>query len=392
MNLAFSDEQNELRRTVRDFLDKNSPETEVRRLMETAEGYDPDVWHQLAAELGIAGLAVPEEYGGAGCGFVELGIVLEEAGRALLCAPLLSTVVLTASTLLELGDEGACADYLPGIADGTTLATLALTESTGRWDDPDAVTCTASPGGGAGTGAGSGAGGWTVTGSKSFVPDGQTAALLLVVARTDAGLSVFAVAADAPGVRREPRATLDQTRRQADLTFTAAPARLLGTDGTAWPALQRVLDLAAIAVATEQVGAASRVLDMAVDYAKTRVQFGRPIGAFQAIKHKLADLHLAVESARSAAYHGMWAAAESPLELPAAASLAKACCGDAFVTAATENIQVHGGIGFTWEHPAHLYLKRAHSSRQLFGNAAQHRQRLAQVLLAELPEQPALPA
>ncbi|OAA27927.1 acyl-CoA dehydrogenase [Frankia sp. EI5c] len=375
MDLAFSAEQNELRRTVRDFLDRTSPESEVRRLMETSDGYDPGVWRRFAGELGIAGLAVPEQYGGAGCGFVELGIVLEEAGRSLLCAPLLSTVVLAVSALLGVDDEAARADLLPGLAAGEMTATLALTDASGRWDDPDAITCTATRT----------AGGWALSGEKAFVLDGQTASLLLVAARTEAGLSLFAVAAGpgAPGLIRAPRATLDQTRRLADLTFDATPARLLGEDGAAWPALARVGDLAAVAVAAEQAGGAARVLDQAVDYAKTRVQFGRPIGAFQAVKHKLADLHLGVESARSAAYHALWAADGDPAGLPAAASLAKACCGDVYVHAATENIQVHGGIGFTWEHPAHLYLKRAHSSRQLFGHAAHHRQRLAQLLITE---------
>jgi acyl-CoA dehydrogenase len=374
VNLAFTQEQIELRRTVRDFLDETSSESEVRRLMETRDGYDADTWKQLAGDLGVAGLAVPAEYGGAGCGFVELGVVLEEAGRSLLCAPLLSTAVLAASTLLALDDEQARADYLPGIAAGTTVATLALTEPAARFDDPAGVQATATRG----------AGGWRLSGTKAQVLDGHSATLLLVAARTDAGIGVFAVEGDAPGVRRELRATLDQTRRQADLTFTAAPARLLGED--TWPALARVLDLAAVAAATEQVGGAARVLDMAVGYARTRVQFSRPIGAFQAVKHKLANMHLEVETARSAAYYGLWAAADSLPDLPLAASLAKACCGDAFVSAAAENIQVHGGIGFTWEHPAHLYFKRAHSSRQLFGHAAHHRQRLARLVLAAQPD------
>jgi acyl-CoA dehydrogenase len=375
LDLAVTDEQNELRRTVRDFLDKNSPESEVRRLMQTPAGYDAGVWHQLAAEIGVAGLAVPEEYGGAGYGFAELGIVLEEAGRSLLCAPVLSTVVLAASALLTLGDTTACADYLPGLAEGTTVATVALPERSARDGDLDAAPVTAARH----------AHGWTVSGTTSHVLDGHTAALLLVAARTEAGVSLFAVDGDAPGVRRVPRATLDQTRRQADLTFADAPARLLGEQGAAAPALRRVLDLAAVAVAVEQTGGASRALEMAVDYAKIRVQFGKPIGSFQGLKHKLADLHLGVEQARSAAYYARWAAAGSPDELPAAASLAKACCGDAYVTAAGENIQVHGGIGFTWEHPAHLYFKRAHSSRQLFGSPAWHRQRLAGLLLAAHP-------
>ena len=376
MNFAFTEEQNELRRTVRDFLDKTSPEAEVRRLMDTVEGYDPDTWRQLASDLGVAGLAVPEQYGGAGYGFVELGILLEEAGRALLCAPVLSTVVLAASTLLGLGDDEACREYLPGIAAGTTVATLALTEPSGRWDAAG-VTTTATLG----------ARGWLLDGTKSFVLDGHSASLVLVAARTDAGISVFAVDAGAAGLRSEPEVALDQTRKQASVTFAATPARLLGEQGQAWPTLARVLDLAAVAVAAEQVGGAARVLDMAVGYAKTRIQFGRPIGSFQAVKHKLADMHVDVESARSAAYFGLWTATENSADLPEAASLAKACCGDAFVKAATENIQIHGGIGVTWEHPAHLYLKRAHSAQMFFGHSTFHRQRLAQFVLADPVEQ-----
>ncbi|UGQ12517.1 acyl-CoA/acyl-ACP dehydrogenase [Yinghuangia sp. ASG 101] len=371
MNFAFTPEQDELRRTVRNFLDNFGTEAEVRRVMDTDAGFDADVWRRIAGDLGVAGLALPERYGGAGCGFVELGICLEEFGRALFCAPALSGVVLAASTLLLLGDDDACRAHLPGIADGTTVATLALTEASGTWDAAG-VTATATRAGGT----------WWLDGAKAYVLDGCSAALLLVAAQTDAGVSVFAVDADAPGLRRTAQTTLDRTRHQAVIELAHTPAQLLGEDGRAWPVLERVLDLAAVAVAAEQAGGAARVRDMAVDYAKTRVQFGQPIGAFQAVKHKLADLHLAVESARSAAYHGLWAADHDPAALPEAANLAKACCGDAFVTAATENIQVHGGIGFTWEHSAHLYLKRAHATQQLFGNAAHHRRRLARRVLA----------
>ncbi|MCM3884550.1 acyl-CoA dehydrogenase family protein [Frankia sp. R82] len=373
MNLAFTDEQNELRRMVHDFLDETSPETEVRRLTETPQGYDTDVWLRFAGELGLAGLAIPEEYGGAGYGFVELGIVLEEAGRTLFGAPLLSSVVLAASTLLALGDKAANADYLPAIAAGTTTATLAFAPPSARLaTDADAVQVTAARN----------AQGWTLTGAASYVLDGHTADLLLVLARTGAGLSVFAVDGAAPGVTRTPQQTVDQTRRQATIVLDAVGARLVGEEGQARAVLAGVFDLATVALGAEQVGGAAHVLEQAVEYAKIRVQFGRPIGAFQAIKHKLADLHIIVESARSAAYHALWVAAESPDELPEAASLVGGCCGDAFVTTARENIQVHGGIGFTWEHPAHLYFKRAHSSRLLFGTPAQHRQRLAGLVLA----------
>jgi alkylation response protein AidB-like acyl-CoA dehydrogenase len=202
--------------------------------------------------------------------------------------------------------------------------------------------------------------------------------LLVVAARTGAGVSLFTVAGDASGLSRQSLNTMDQTRKQAKLTFDNTPATLVGTDGAGWGTMSTVLDLAAIALAAEQVGGAQFVLDMAVQYAKDRVQFGRPIGSFQAIKHKCADMLLEVESAKSAAYYGLWCASELNDELPSVASLAKAYCSEAYFHAAAENIQIHGGIGFTWEHPAHLYFKRAKSSELLFGDPAYHREQLAQ--------------
>ncbi len=371
MDFAFSDEQEELRRTVRGFLADKSPESEVRRLMETVEGYDPKLWQQMGEQLGLQGLAIPEEYGGAGFTFLELGVVLEEMGRALLCAPYFSTAVLAAYTLLLSGDEAAKEQYLPGLASGETIGTLALTEEDGRWD-ASGLTLAASRSGGE----------WTLSGTKMFVLDGHTADLVLVAARTGGegtdGISVFAVDAEASGLTRTPLTTLDQTRKQARLTFDATPARLVGTEGAAWPVLSQVLDLAAVALAAEQVGGAARVLEMSVEYAKVRVQFGRPIGSFQAIKHKCADMLVEVESAKSAAYYGLWAGSERNDELPTVASLAKAYCSDAYVHCAAENIQIHGGIGFTWEHPAHLYFKRAKSSQLFFGDPTYHRELLAQ--------------
>jgi alkylation response protein AidB-like acyl-CoA dehydrogenase len=220
--------------------------------------------------------------------------------------------------------------------------------------------------------------GWRLTGTKMFVLDGHTADLIIVAARTGAGVSLFAVEGDASGLTRTPLATLDQTRKQARLTFDSTPAQLLGAEGAGWPVISRVLDLAAVALAAEQVGGAARVLEMSVEYAKVRVQFGRPIGSFQAIKHKAADMLVEVESAKSAAYYGLWAASELNDELPTVASLAKAYCSDAYVHCAAENIQIHGGIGFTWEHPAHLYFKRAKSSQLFFGDPTYHRELLAQ--------------
>jgi len=367
MNFAFSEEQEELRNIVRQFLEAKSPEAAVREQMDTERGYDPDVWSQMAEQLGLQSLIVPEEFGGQGFGYVELIVVLEEMGRSLLCAPFFSTVVLATNTLLVAGDDDAKAAILPGIASGETIATLAITEPNGKWDE-SGIEATATNEGGT----------WKLNGTKSYVIDGHTADVIIVAARTAAGVSLFAVAGDAPGLTRTPLATMDQTRKQAKLELAGVEGTLIGTDGAGWETLSTVLDLAAVGLAAEQVGGAQMCLDMAVQYAKDRVQFGRPIGSFQAIKHKCADMLLEVESAKSAAYYAGWCASELNDELPAVASLAKAYCSDAYFHASAENIQIHGGIGFTWEHPAHLYFKRAKSSELLFGDPSYHRELLAQ--------------
>ncbi len=367
MNFAFSEEQEELRNIVRSFLENKSPESAVREQMDTEKGYDDAVWKQMAEQMGLQSLIIPEEYGGSGYSYVELTVVLEEMGRALLCAPYFSTVVLAANTILQSGDDAAKKALLPGIASGETVATLALTEANGRWDE-EGVEATATKSGD----------GWTISGEKMFVLDGHTADLIVVAARTDAGVSLFHLDSGASGLTRTPLSTMDQTRKQAKLTFENTPATLIGTDGAGWDVISTVLDLTAVALAAEQVGGAQFVLEMAVQYAKDRVQFGRPIGSFQAIKHKCADMLLEVESAKSAAYYAAWCAAEMNDELPSVASLAKAYCSEAYFHAAAENIQIHGGIGFTWEHPAHLYFKRAKSSELLFGDPTYHRELLAQ--------------
>ena len=367
MNFAFTEEQEELRKIVRAFLEAKSSEEAVREQMETDDGYDKAVWTQMAEQMGLQGLHIPEEYGGSGYGYVELGIVLEEMGRSLLCAPFFSTVVLAANTLLLSGDEAAKKAYLPGIASGETIATVAFTEPNGKWDESGIETTATASGDG-----------YTLNGTKSFVLDGNIADLIIVAAKTGAGTSLFAVQGDADGITRTPLATMDQTRKQAKIEFSNTPAKLIGEDGKGWDVMSGVLDLAAVSLAAEQVGGSQMVLDMAVEYAKVRVQFGRPIGSFQAIKHKCADMLLEVESAKSAAYYGMWCASEMNDELPSTASLAKAYCSEAYFHAAAENIQIHGGIGFTWEHPAHLYFKRAKSSELLFGDPTYHRELLAQ--------------
>lgn len=367
MQFAFTEEQDQLRSFVRQFLEEKSSEETVRQLMETDAGYDEAVWSQMAEQLGLQSLIIPEEYGGQGFGWVELIVILEEMGRSLLCAPFFSTAVLATSALMLADDDSAATDYLPRIASGELIATVAMTEENGRWDE-SGVTATATQDGGA----------WTLNGAKHYVIDGHTAGLLIVAARSEAGVSLFAVDGDAAGMTRTALATMDQTRKQAKIELADTPARLIGQDGAGWDTMVQVLDRAAVGLAAEQVGGAQMVLDMAVEYAKVRVQFGRPIGSFQAIKHKCADMLLEVESAKSAAYYAAWCAAEDNDELPAMASLAKSYCSEAYFHATAENIQIHGGIGFTWEHPAHLYFKRAKSSELLFGDPTYHRELLAQ--------------
>ncbi|NKQ58059.1 acyl-CoA/acyl-ACP dehydrogenase [Amycolatopsis sp. K13G38] len=369
MSLILSAEQEQFRASVRRFLEDTSPETEVRRLMDSADGYDKDVWRAMAGRLGLQGLAIPEEFGGSGFTFVELAIVLEELGRALTCVPYFSSVVLAATLLLASGDEAAKRQYLPGIADGSLLATVALAESSDRWDERG-VTLAATASGA----------GWRLSGEKRYVLDGHIADVVFVAARTPAGVSLFGVDRGAAGLSTELMSTMDKTRKQARVRFSDTPARLVGADGEGWPVVSRTLDVAAVGLAAEQAGGAARVLEMSVDYAKVRVQFGRVIGSYQAIKHKCADMLLEVESARSAAYHGAAAVAGASAELPVVASLAKAYCSEAFTHAASENIHIHGGVGFTWEHPAHLYFKRARTSHALFGGPTYHRELLARRL------------
>jgi alkylation response protein AidB-like acyl-CoA dehydrogenase len=385
MAMGVSAEQQELHAAVRRFLRDRAPLPRVRELMEADDGMDADVWRQAATQLGLPGIAIPEEYGGSGFSFAEQAIVLEEFGAALYTGPYLASAVLAATALLASPDEGARRDFLPGIASGQTVATLAFTEDDGSWQ-PDAIRLSASRSGTE----------WRLDGHKSFVLDGYTADLVLTVAATDGGLSLFAVdaraavdgraagaaggggGAGAAGLTRTQLATLDQTRKLARLEFGAVAGRLIGAPGDAAAVLDRVLDVAAIALAAEQLGGAQRALDMAVEYAKIRHQFGRPIGSFQAIKHRCADLLLQVESLRSAVSYAADAVAADSDEIPTLASLVKAYGSETYFHVAAENIQIHGGVGFTWEHDAHLYFKRAKSSELFLGDGSYHRERLAQ--------------
>jgi len=363
----MSDSQEELedlREAVRDFLASKSPESAVRAAMDAERRYDPAVWDQMARQLRLPGLALPGDYGGDGFGLTELEVVLEEMGAALLCSPFFATAVLAAQALLASSDKAACARYLPPIAAGQSVATLAVAESGAVGDpwDPALVTTRASR-----AKAGEG---WVLSGQKSFVIDGAVADLVLVIARSAAGPALFAVDRAAPGLRATPMTTLDATRTMAVLTFEQAPAVLIGAEGQGGELMSRVLDVACVALAAEQAGGARRCLQMSTAYARTRFQFGRPIGSFQAVKHKCADILVRVELAEASAREAARLADEGTPEFPVAAAAAHVCCSQAYMFAATENIQVHGGIGFTWEHPAHLYFRRAKSSELLFGSPA----------------------
>jgi alkylation response protein AidB-like acyl-CoA dehydrogenase len=347
---------------VQRLLATESSEAHVRRTMETPAGYDPALWKQLA-EMGLPGLAIEEAHGGAGAGAVELEAVMEAAGAALLCAPLLGGV-LAAEVLRASGDAAAQARLLPGIADGSTLATAAFTGDAGTWTrDGVAVAATASGGGSASA---------TLAGVASYVLHGQNAHVLLVLARAGNGLAWYEVDPHAPGVAIGPLPTFDHTLRLARIAFDGAPGRRIVGDG--WHAARAALDLGLVALAGEQAGGARRVLDFTVDYAKNRFQFGRAIGSFQAIKHMAADLLLEAESALSAARHAAAQLAAGAPDAREALHLAAFACADAFVQVAATSIQMHGGIAFTWMHPAHLYLRRARASAQLLGSSAAHRE------------------
>jgi acyl-CoA dehydrogenase len=323
----------------------------------------------MAQMLGLAGLLVPEELGGAGAGHVEVGIVQEELGRGLAPTPFFATAVLGVDALLLSEDITAQQRYLPAVADGQLRLAVAVGEGSATWVD-EAVATSATRDGEQ----------WLLTGTKDFVIDGATADVVLVFAATPEGQSLFAVPAAARGLTRTPLTTMDGTRKQARLTFDRSPASLVGQVGAGGEIAAALLDRALVALAAEQVGGTARVLEMAADYARTRVQFGRQIGSFQAIKHRCADMLIDLERARAAAHHGLWSIEESPGELPAAARLAKVFCSDAYFDAAASNIQVHGGIGFTWEHSAHLYYRRAKSSQLMFGTPGRHREELLSVL------------
>ena len=331
--------------------------------MATDTGHDETLWHDLA-EMGLLGLAIPEAHGGTGAGHTELGIIMEEMGRALLCAPFLSTAVLAPALLAATGDDAEQARVLPRIAAGSAIVTLAHAESRSPLV-PEHIS----------TRARRCADGWTLTGAKNYVLDGVAADLIYVLAATDDGPAVFAVDRGADGLTAATLTTVDATRKLTGLAFADTPARLVGEISSGRSAFTAALEAGGIALTSEQAGGAQRAVRMAADYAGTRFQFARAIGSFQAVKHMCADMLTDAESAVSAARHVAAAYDAAAPDRAADLALAQAFCADAYVFVAATNIQVHGGIGFTWEHPAHLYLRRARGSAQLFGSAAEHRER-----------------
>ena len=372
MKFSFSNEQEEFRSGVRRALEARSPTTEVRRLMATDTGFDRDGWKKLNQELGLTAIHIPEAYGGGGFGYGELGIVLEEMGRNLLCAPFFSTAVLATAAILNAGSEEQKKALLPRIAEGQMTATFAFSEDSGL-TDAASVAATAVPSGSTSR----------IEGTKSFVLDGHTADLIVVVARRpgskgDEGLSFFTVEGNAAGLERRLLKTMDETRKLARLTFKGVEAKLLGTEGAGAAALAKTMQQAIVCLANEMVGGAERLREDALEYVKMRMQFGRSIASFQTTKNKATDMLVDVEMAKSAAYYAAAALDEGDEDLPAVASLAKATAAEAYLQTAIHAVQMHGGIGFTWDNDTHLWFKRAKSSEILFGDANYHRELMMQ--------------
>jgi alkylation response protein AidB-like acyl-CoA dehydrogenase len=365
VRFRYDDEHDELRRGIRRLLDAGAGPTAVLALAEAGESYDPALLARLVGEIGLYSLALPERFGGAGFGLVELGIAFHEAGRALLRAPLLATAVAS-ELLVGCGEDRRVPELLAAVAEGKTAIAAAVHEPGTGWTS---VPATIAARGGAG---------WELTGRKEWVLDGDSRDVLVVSAGTPDGPSLFLVEAGGPGVTREAVPSFDLSQRVARVDLAGCPAQLLGEAGAAGAVIERARSIALALLAAEQTGIAERCLEMARDWALRREQFGRPIGSFQAVKHKLAGVRLELEAAISASMYALWAADAGPAELPAAARIAAVTCGEAAVLSAGENIQVHGGIGATWEHPAHLYLRRALLDRLLFGDAQTHLAELAE--------------
>jgi alkylation response protein AidB-like acyl-CoA dehydrogenase len=375
MNFGFNEEQELLRSTARKFFENECASQVVRTLMETPEGVTPALWSKLA-EQGWLGLTYPEAYDGMGLGLVDLVVLMEEMGRAVVPGPYFSAVLLGGGIILEAGGEAQKKEWLPKIAGGQARVTLAWMEPSAELG-PDGITLAALEKGGT----------YTLAGTKLFVHDAHTADAIVVAARTGKsgadGISLFLVPKGAKGLTVTLLPTMDQTRKLCEVTLKGVSLGVdgrLGEIGGGWTALARVLDRATVALCAEMCGGAQKVLDMTVEYAKIRQAFGRPIGSYQGVKHKAADMLVDVENSKSITYYAAWAMDEGVSEGPLAVSMAKAYVSDAYRRVSANGIQLHGGIGFTWEHDLHLYFKRAKGSEFTFGDATFHRERVAQLV------------
>ena len=369
MDFGFSEEQEMLRQSARGVLEKECPSTVVRRLMDDDRGFDADLWRTLA-RLGWTGMVIPEAYGGSGLSYVDLVLVLEEMGRVVLPSPFIWTAMV-AEAIGRSGSEAQKQALLPKIAAGDLIATVAWMEPSGLWG-ADGIAMAARKRGN----------GFTLDGVKLFVNDAHIADCLLVAARTGGkGITLFAIETKRAGISVTPLKTMDSTRRLSEVKFEGVKATatdVVGTVGDGWKTLANVIDRGKVMLAAEMMGGAQKVLDMTVEYAKVRAQFGRPIGSFQAVQHKCANMMIDVEGAKSAVYYAAWAVSNEVAEAPLAAALAKAAASDAYRRVSADGIQVHGGIGFTWDHDMHLYFKRAKSSEFTFGDATYNRELVAQ--------------
>jgi len=372
VDFGFSEEQEMLRQSARALLEKECSSAVVRRLMEDERGFDPALWKKMA-ELGWLGLVIPEAYGGGGLSYVDLVLVMEEMGRVVLPSPFIWTVMF-AEAIKRAGTDAQRSSLLPKIAAGNLIATVAYLEPSPSWS-ADGIRMAARPDGT----------GFLLDGTKLFVNDAHIADWFLVAVRTgdaaERGITLFALESSRTGISVTPLNTMDQTRKLAEVKFTGVkvePSDAVGEVGSGWNILSQVIDRGKVMLAGEMVGGAQKVLEMAVDYAKVRVQFGRPIGSFQAVQHKCANMMIDVEGAKSAVYYASWAVSNEVAESSLAAAVAKAAASDAFRRVSAEGIQVHGGIGFTWDHDMHLYFKRAKSSEFTFGDANWNRELVAQ--------------
>lgn len=377
MHFTFTAEQDLIRETAREFFQQYGASERRRAAIDSAAGYDEEAWRAIAKDMGWAGIMLPESCGGSGLGHVELAILQQEAGRCLHPSPFFATVCLAAPAILLAGNESQRCSLLPGIARGETRATLAMTDVRGI-PGVEGVSLQLEQD----------ARGFRLTGEASYVIHGHAADLYVVAARSPGthgadGITLLTLGRGTAGLSVERLVTMDLTRPMARLRFAnvaVAPEQILGAPGQSGDALAKVLWRAQIALAAEQAGGAQGALALTTDYATQRVQFGRIIGSFQAVKHRLADMMVQVEAAKSAVYYAACVADEDGEDLPEAAAVAKACCSEAFLDCAGNMIQLHGGIGFTWEHDAHLYFKRARASATLLGTAQYHRERLAEIL------------